>query len=160
MTITVNHKSLNFVKCLGVTNSREEPNIWKSFIELDNSKIELEVTNEYEINWKGVVDFLEKLPNEINKLKIDSQTNLIYLARQMKFWKDDFESHAFFYLDAIEYQSVNLNDDRLNFSNFSNHTFQLIFTLESKHNRIIDTYGRWVTKWTGNQITGFEREQY
>jgi hypothetical protein len=169
MTISVNNENLIFKKCLSGMNSKVEIDIWKSFINLNNDKVEVVIINECEIcnsklndeiNWTGVVDFLERLPKELNDLMFVSQKNLLHLARQMKFWKDEFEQESSFFLDAVEYLSVNLKDEKHKYAKFANHTFQLIFTLESKKNNEIDRYGRWITKWTGQQITEIKREQF
>lgn len=168
MTVTVNNANIDFKKCLRGIDSNVESNVWKAFIEIDNERIEFEVINECEIcnstlnadiNWKGVVDFLEKLPTYLKDIKSAAQTNLLYLAKQMDFWRDEFEKESFFHLDAIEYLSVNLSSERLTYPRFENHSFQMVFSLETKENPYLDIYGRWITKWIGNQITGIMREQ-
>ena len=77
----------------------------------------------------------------------------------MEFWKIEYEEGSYFFLDAIEYLSVNIENKRLNDLEFECLTYQMIFVLEKKDDSYFDIYGRWITKWTGSQLTGIAREQ-
>lgn len=167
MTIAVNNKKINFRKCQRDIFSKEEYDIWKAFIEIDKNKIDFEIINECdtcgnklndEINWNGVKVFLVELPHRINELKSKSQSNLFHLARQMAFWKKEFKNNTSFYFDGIEYLSVNIDTKRLSELKFECLTYQLVFMLEKEDDSDFDIHGRWIVKWTGNQITGIFRE--
>jgi hypothetical protein len=165
--IIFNNQPITFTRCLKGSDSKIETNIWKTFIDIDNNLIEFEVINECEIcdsklhpaiNWEAINDFLIKLPNHLKKLKSESQEALLFLAQKMKFLENHFTNKTHFYLDVIDYLSVNLTTKELKYSRFDNHTFLMIFAFEDNDNLDIDIYGRWITKWIGNQLISIYRE--
>ena len=115
MTINVNNTVVNFKKCFRDISSKEEAEIWKAFVKIRNIEVEFEVYNECylcgtkideKVNWKGISEFLEMLDEELNNLKQQAQTSLLYLAKQMKFWKNEYETRTFFHLDGVDYLSL------------------------------------------------------
>lgn len=168
MDIKIEDRIITFKKCIRDIRPIEEANVWQTFLEIGPNRIEVDVVNECEkcdsklseeINWDGVKDFFERLSTEIDELISISENNLFHLAEQMRFWREEFKEKAYFYLEAIEYLSVNIPQARMARPRFEIHTFQFVFTLENNDYKDIDSYGRWVTKWTGSQITGISRDQ-
>lgn len=168
MDIIIGDRIFSFKKCSRDIKTTEEADVWKTYLNVGQRKIEVDVVNECEncdsklnerVNWEGVKDFFERFPEELEGLISKSETNLFHLAEQMRFWREDFKEQSFFFFEAVEYLSVNIPEERVLHPRFELHTFQLVFTLESNEYKDIDSYGRWVTRWTGNQLTGISRDQ-
>ncbi|MEO1653026.1 MAG: hypothetical protein AAFU64_05745 [Bacteroidota bacterium] len=111
------------------------------------------------IDWRRVSHFIDTLKQYLPALLQKSDRSLKSFMGHTGLYTLEQKQSLGFHLNSLEYLPM-ATPPRIDPAYyFSDHLFELHFTLENQEKIPQDYYGDWITTWKGNQLNGLRREQ-
>ncbi len=151
-------KKNKFIQCKNPKNLGELINVWKTTININGSKVELDICAEAtnndktkEIDFNLVDIFIQLYPKYHNECLSIATKELKSLSSSFSFLDKNIQSSDFFF-EGINYLSFETIDPKSALE-FNSHSFEQYYTICE-----VDPYGLWIVKFKGDSIVDLKRE--